>query len=314
MKIIITGGAGFIGSTILEEVIKNGWSPVVIDNLSTGSIKHIPDGVSFYNMDVCSPDIERVFSKEKPDVVIHEAAQVSVGYSQKYPLLDSRINVQGTINLMQLCVKYHVAKFIYASSAAVYGTSNRIPLEENTELHPISFYGLSKYTAEQYIRMFSESYGLNYTILRYANVYGMRQNLSKESGVISIFVDRLVKGEPITVFGDGQQTRDFVFVRDVARANVQAVLHGDLDTFNISSMHRITINQLIALLQKLSGRTSEISYQSARAGDIKDSALDNGKARRILQWDPMTEMESGLIETISYYKNLAGIPLMNMRE
>ncbi|GGL58579.1 NAD-dependent epimerase/dehydratase family protein [Sporolactobacillus putidus] len=303
MKILITGGAGFIGSSILDEVLKMGWNPIVIDNLSTGKISHIPDGVPFYQLDVRSPEIKRVFKEQKPEAVIHEAAQVSVGYSEQSPFADGDANIMGTINLLQNCVENRVSKFICASSAAVYGAGDHVPLTEDCPQKPISFYGLSKHTAEQYVRLFGSTFDLNFTILRYANVYGMRQNHSKESGVISIFVNRLIRKRPLEVYGDGEQTRDFVFVRDVAKANIQAILYGDRDTFNISTNCPITLNELIARLKKTACQAAEVSHLNARNGDIRNSSLCNKKAKRLLMWGPEVGLDQGLAETIDYYRD-----------
>lgn len=303
MKVLITGGAGFIGSTILREVISRGWDPIVVDNLSTGKKKNIPKDVKFYKMNVNSPQLDQVFTEEAPDIVIHEAAQVSVGYSQIHPQADCHTNVQGTANLLHECVKHDVSKFIFASSAAVYGANTDLPLKETTTVKPISFYGLSKLTAEDYIRMFSESFGLKYTILRYANVFGPKQNLSKESGVISIFVNRLIHGLNLSVYGDGEQTRDFVFVGDVARANAQAVLLGDNETINVSTNQQTSLNQLIHKLGDLTHAKPKVTYKNQRSADIKDSFLSNRKARTILQWNPVTNLEEGLAKTLDYYRD-----------
>jgi UDP-glucose 4-epimerase len=309
MKILITGGAGFIGSMIVEEVLKRGWEPIVVDNLCTGNISYISKGVPHYQIDVQSKDLDEVFSTHKPDIVIHQAAQVSVEYSKHHPLVDSDVNIIGTINLLELCVKYKVSKFIFASSAAVYGEAKNIPIKESDELKPVSFYGLSKYTAEQYIKLFHNLYGLNYAILRYSNVYGMRQNHLGEAGVISIFINQIIKNQPITLYGDGSQTRDFIFVRDIAKANIQAIFHGNNRVFNISTGQGTSLNTLINMLGKISKTSIQINYETERSGDIKESFLSFDKAKNVLNWESETSLELGLSETFAFYKgkNLVGI-------
>ncbi len=303
MKVLVTGGAGFIGSFIIEELIKKGWDPIVVDDLSTGNPEFLPENVPFHNIDIRSSSLEDVFREHKPDVVIHQAAQVSVGFSTREPLIDCEINTVGTLNVLKLCTKYNVSKVIYASSAAVYGTAKEVPLTEEQVVLPISFYGLSKYSSEQYIHLYHQLHGLNYTILRYSNVYGMRQNPNGEAGVVSIFVNQVITDQPLTVFGDGSQTRDFIFVRDIAKANIQAITHGENEIFNISTNHPVSLNDLITELQKSSKYPLEIRYVDQRTGDIKDSHLSYERAKHLLRWEPQTSFESGIKETIDYYRN-----------
>jgi len=306
MKVLVTGGAGFIGSFIIEELIKKGWNPIVVDDLSTGNLEFLPKGVPFYNIDIRSYSLEDIFREHKPEVVIHQAAQVSVGFSTKEPLIDCEINTVGTLNILRLCTKYKVSKVIYASSAAVYGIAKEVPLTEEQRELPISFYGLSKYTSEQYIHLYNQLHGLNYTILRYSNVYGMRQNPNGEAGVVSIFVNQAITNQPLTVFGDGSQTRDFIFVRDIAQANIQAITHGENETFNISTNQPVSLNDLITEVQKPLKYPIEIRYADQRTGDIKDSHLSYERAQHLLKWEPQTSFESGIKETIAYYQNQEG--------
>jgi len=305
MKVLVTGGAGFIGSFIVEEIIKMGWEPIVVDDLSTGNLSFVPKSTPFYNIDIRSQSLEQVFRIHNPEVVIHHAAQVSVEFSTKEPLTDCEINTLGTLNVLKLCAKYKVSKVVYASSAAVYGVAKEVPITEEHSVLPISFYGLSKYSAEQYMHLYHQLFGLDYTILRYSNVYGMRQNIHGEAGVVSIFVNQAIKGEQLTVYGDGSQTRDFIFVRDIAKANVQAVTYIGNETFNISTNQPITLNNLIGELQKSSSRPLEIKYTDPRAGDIKNSYLSYDRAKEVLKWEPQVSFETGMIETIAYYRGLA---------
>ncbi|MGV3464788.1 MAG: NAD-dependent epimerase/dehydratase family protein, partial [Heyndrickxia sp.] len=284
MKVLVTGGAGFIGSFIVEELVNKGHEAIVVDNLSTGKFINLSSKIPFYNMDINSPSIEQVFRIHHPEVVIHQAAQISVDFSNYYPFEDGNINILGTINLLQLCIKYSVSKIIFASSAAVYGPTEEMPIEETSATNPISFYGLSKYTAEHYIKLFHAQYGLNYTILRYSNVYGMRQNQEGEAGVISKFVNRMIHNQPFTVYGDGNQTRDFIFVRDVAKANIKAISLGDNMTLNISTGKSISVNQVIDELKKHSTQPFNIIYEERRSGDIKESYLSSNHAKQFLNW------------------------------
>ncbi|WP_108670759.1 NAD-dependent epimerase/dehydratase family protein [Peribacillus acanthi] len=301
MKVLITGGAGFIGSFIVEEVLKRNWQPIVVDNFSAGNPGFISVGIPIYNVDIRSSSLEQVFQDHKPSIVIHQAAQVSVGQSKNDPLNDCQININGTLNLLNLCVKYQVRKFIFASSAAVYGESITVPISEESAQKPISFYGLSKYSAEQYIQLFHQNFGLSYTILRYSNVFGMRQKQSGEAGVISIFVNRMIRKQPIHVFGNGNQTRDFVFVRDVAKANVLAMTSGDQEILNICTNQPISINELISQLQQFADYPLVVHYKDRRVGDIETSYLSFNRAQNLLNWRPETSFEIGLKETVEYF-------------
>lgn len=303
MIVLITGGAGFIGSFIVEEVLEKGWVPVVVDNLSTGKATYLPKGVSFYDLDICSKSLEEIFQKHRPHVVIHQAAQVSVEKAQGNPLNDCEINILGTLNVLRLCHRYHVQKFIFASSAAVYGMTESVPITEMNEIKPISFYGFSKFTAEQYVHFYQQHFGLNCTILRYSNVYGMRQNQTSEAGVISIFINKMLRNQPLTVFGDGDQSRDFIFVRDVAKANIQAITSSHNLTFNISTNKPITLNGVITELQNISNYQIKVNYKEGRVGDIKESFLSYDLANQLLKWQPETNFATGLKETMDYYLN-----------
>ena len=226
MKVLVTGGAGFIGSHIVDTLIESGYEVVVVDNLSSGKKEYLNDKAIFYDLDLHSKQIEDVFEKELPDFVIHEAAQVDVSISIHHPYFDAYSNILGTIHLLELSRKYHVKKVIYASSCAVYGETGDYSIQENSKIQPISFYGASKYTPELYIQLYQKLYGLPYTILRYANVYGPRQTPKGEGGVISIFVQKLLKNENLIIYGYGTQTRDFVYVKDVAHANLLVLTKG----------------------------------------------------------------------------------------
>lgn len=300
MKILVTGGAGFIGSHIVDRLVLEGHETIVIDNLSTGNNAYLPSQVRLYQIDILSLETERVFAEEKPDCVIHHAAQVDVTLSLQDPMLDAKSNILGTLRLLALCRQHQVKKFIYASSCAVYGESDDCSIKEDFDINPISFYGLSKFTPEIYIRLYSSLFGLSYTIFRYANVYGPRQTPKGEGGVISIFTRKMLEGNPIQIFGDGNQTRDFVYVKDVAKANALALTHGDHHILNIGTDTKTSINALFQTISSLTGYTRTPEYLPQRPGDIRFSRLDASEAKRVLGWQPSYSLETGLKETIQY--------------
>ncbi|ENQ3079590.1 NAD-dependent epimerase/dehydratase family protein [Bacillus cereus] len=302
MKVLVTGGAGFIGSHIVESLLENNVETVVVDNLTTGYKENIPPQATFYYFDIRDPNIDKIFMIEKPDFVIHQAAQVSVQESIKQPFYDCSENVMATINILQSCIKYNVKKMIYASTAAVYGDPKYLPVDENHPLNPVSFYGLSKLTSETYIQLFAKLYGLKYTILRYSNVYGARQNADGEAGVISIFIDRLLKDVNPIIYGDGKQTRDFIFVKDVAHANFLALTNEDNQICNISSNQQTSVNELISVICSLMKRKENQIYKDERPGDIVHSYLLNDKARKHLKWQPTFSLPQGLEETVPFFR------------
>lgn len=301
MKVLVTGGAGFIGSHIVDELLEKKYEVVVIDNFITGHESRIPNGVKLIKADI-RESLDSAFMSEKPDVVIHQAAQVSVANSTLQPLYDADENIMGTINLLNLSVKYNIKKFIFASSAAVYGNPSQLPITENHPPQPISFYGLSKLTAESYIQLFSKFYGLSYAILRYSNVYGMRQDANGEAGVIAIFKEKILSGKNPSIYGDGLQTRDFVFVKDVAKANAAAITYGENGIYNISSNSQVTVLDIIQEFERNSNSHVKPVFCDAREGDIRDSVLSNDKARSELKWSPEDTIRSGLKKTIDHGK------------
>ena len=294
MKVLVTGGAGFIGSHIVDTLIESGYEVVVVDNLSTGKKEYLHDKAVFYNLELHSKQLDGVFAKELPDFVIHEAAQVDVSISINDPYYDAYSNILGTIHLLDLCREYQVKKVIYASSCAVYGETGDYSIQESSIIQPISFYGASKYTPEQYIQLYQKLYGLSYTILRYANVYGPRQTPKGEGGVISIFVKKLLKNENPIIYGDGTQTRDFVYVKDVAHANLLALTKGENQIYNVSLNKKTSINELFLLLSLLIPHSAVPIYKPSKNGDILYSRLDNQKAKELLGWQPKFDLFKGL--------------------
>lgn len=301
-RVLVTGGLGFIGSHIVDTLIHNNYEVAVYDNLSTGSMKNIHS-----EADVFIGNIEDIGSLEKalvafkPDYVVHEAAQVSVQNSISDISNDAQINIMGTINLIQLSQKYAVKKIVFASSAAVFGHSNVLPIPVTHPIKPLSPYGASKKTAEDYLLLAKELFDLDYVILRYSNVYGPRQTAGGEGGVISIFTNQVINnGQPV-IYGDGSQTRDFIYVEDVASANLQALRFEGSGIFNISLTTSSSINQLYAIIQSISQNDISPIYKSPKSGDIRDSLLCNKMSIQKLDWKPVYSLSKGLAKTYDYY-------------
>jgi UDP-glucose 4-epimerase len=305
MKVLVTGGAGFIGSHIVDHLISNNYEAIVVDNLSTGKEENINSSAVFYKVDITNyQSLNKVFSVVKPDYVIHHAAQISVQNSIINPSFDADINIVGTINLLSCCVEFGTKKIIYASSAAVYGNPVYLGIDEEHSVQPLSFYGISKQIAEHYIKAFSELYNLKYTILRYANVYGIRQDPKGEGGVVSIFVDKLLNNEQPTIFGDGKQTRDFIYVEDIALANLAAIYSGDGEIINISMNQPTSLIELLKMMNEICSTSIKAVYMEARQGDIRESYLNNTKAKQILSWEPIYSLYEGLRLTLEFYRRL----------
>lgn len=302
-KVLVTGGAGFIGSHIVKLLLNKGYEVVVVDNLTTGQFENISSfNVPFYKTDIVSSELKDIFSKEKPNYVIHHAAQVDVTKSINLPTYDAETNIIGTINLLSCCCQYDVDKIIYASSCAVYGYTGDSPITEDFPIQPISFYGISKSVPEMYIRQFHDFYGLKYTIFRYANVYGPRQTSKGEGGVISIFTTKALKREQPIIYGNGEQTRDFIYVEDIAKANALALDKGDNEIFNIGTNQKTSINELYNKVNVLRPFAHSAKYSSPREGDILHSRLSYVKAKKILGWKPSVSLERGIQETLKYYE------------
>ncbi|MEH7125653.1 NAD-dependent epimerase/dehydratase family protein [Bacillus sp. JJ1532] len=301
-KVLVSGGAGFIGSHIVDLLVKEGYEPIIIDNLSTGTTSNLLSNLKFYHVDITSPDLEMIFEKEKPSYVIHLAAQVDVEKSIKNPSRDAEINILGTIRLLTYCYQFNIKKIIFSSSCAVYGNTPHYGITELFPVQPLSFYAISKYASEMYIKLFYDLYGLPFTILRYANVYGPRQNSKGEGGVVSIFLNKLFKNEDVNIYGDGEQTRDFVYVKDVAAANLLSLKKGDNEIINIGLNSKTSINKLYHLCKTMITNPPVYPiYLPARKGDIKHSALDHTKAIEILGWKPKYDLLQGLSETIKIF-------------
>lgn len=302
--ILVTGGAGFIGSHIVDLLIQRGHEVLVLDNLSSGEMRNLNPKAHFVKGDINNlKDIEKLFEKYNIEGISHQAAQISVPVSMKNPQLDVHTNIIGTLNLLTLGQKNGLKRFAFASSAAIYGNPQYLPIDESHPKNPLSFYGLSKLTAESCIKIICENNGINYAILRYANVYGPRQKDEGEGGVVAVFANRMVDNKDCYIFGDGKQTRDFVFVKDIAMANVLA-LEGKNDIVsNVSTAIYTDINDLFSKMKDLIGYEKNAIYGPPREADIKDSYMKNDDIHKLLMWDAKYDLDRGLRETVDYFKN-----------
>ena len=310
MDILVTGGAGFIGSHVLEKLQKVSEQSaeeikvVVLDDLSNGSREHVPSGMELVVGDVRDQHVvEDIFSRHHFSAVIHLAAQTMVPVSVENPLLDCQVNLGGILHILEACRKWQVPHVLFSSSAAVYGDNLHIPLKESEPLCPMSPYGITKMTTEQYMRVYHELYGLDATVFRFANVYGERQGEKGEGGVVSIFCKFLSQGSPITVYGDGNQTRDFVYAGDIASAIVQALPLTGCHTINVSTGTETSINDLIRSFERVIGHKAEVQYAPLRPGDIQRSVLSNKELIQTLHIKPEMTLEQGIARTYTWYKH-----------
>ena len=305
MKILVTGGAGFIGSHIVDALIKKGHRVVVIDNLSTGSKKNLNPKAKCYQFDIRSPRMEMVFRKERPEAVFHYAAQIDVRGSLANPLEDASVNIMGTLRVLNASLNAGVKRMIFASSGgAVYGDPSSMPISEDTPTAPASPYGISKLAAELYLRYTGVNHSLRWVSLRFANVYGPRQNPMAESGVVAIFSRRMLKGLPVTITGTGSQTRDFVFVSDVVRANLMALSSRSNGVFNIGTGRETSIRALYRLIARATQYHRQPLIVPAKEGESRRSALDSSCARRALGWRATVRLEQGIDKTIRFLRKM----------
>lgn len=301
-KVLITGGAGFIGSHIIEVLKKEDCDITVLDNLHTGLRANVPENVRLIEMDIRDKCVIDIFERYQFDVVLHLAGQTMVNVSVDAPFYDADVNIMGTMNILESCRKTGVKRIVFSSTAATYGDIEEVPIREEFSVNPLSFYGLSKLTVEKYLKLYHDLYGLEYVILRYANVYGERQGDGGEGGVISIFTKKIAKDESFVIHGDGKQTRDFVYAGDVARANWYAANTEYCNTiYNVSTNSETSIRELVDLLESASGKTIDRQYGERREGDIYRSVLDNSKIVTNLNWRPMINLQEGLKRTYDYF-------------
>lgn len=298
MKAIVTGGAGFIGSHLVNALLEEQVEVVVLDDLSASDSGNeaVPQNVKLYQFDVKSADAYRAVIEEQPDIVFHLAAQADVTKSILAPVYDADVNIGGTINMLEASRTAGVKKFIFASTSAVYGNVLKVPITEDDATVPISFYGISKLSAERYIQLFHDLYGLPYTILRYGNVYGPGQKPKGEGGVVAVFLERLKQREPILIHGDGSQSRDFIYVKDIVSANLAAMNQEQSGIFHASTGTSTSILDLAACFKKLNA-SLDVNFTSGRAGDISHSCLCNEKAVARMGWKPTTDIYEGIKNT-----------------
>jgi UDP-glucose 4-epimerase len=304
MKILVTGGAGFIGSQVADALVVGGHNVYILDNLSTGYEKNINPKMQFLKYDIGDSKIMNIFEKEKFEIVNHHAAQIDVRKSVNDPIFDANINILGTINLLQCCIKTGVKKFMFASSGgAVYGEQEYFPADENHPTNPVSPYGITKLTIEKYLFYYKNEYGLNYTILRYANVYGPRQNPSGEAGVVAIFTNKLLKNENPIINGDGKQTRDYVFVEDVVKANVFTLNNDSSDIYNVGTGIETSVNEIFAKLNDIAGGKAKEKHGSPAKGEQLRSVITSDKLFRKFKWKPSVKIDEGLKTTYEYFNS-----------
>jgi len=303
MKILVTGGAGFIGSHLTDSLIKRGHKVIVVDNLSTGKKENLNPKAKFYKIDICSPKISQIFKKEKPQIVFHYAAQIDVRKSVRDPVSDAKINILGTLNILNNCKKSKVKKFIFASSVGVYGEAKILPVKENHPLNPLAPYPITKLAIEKYLNYY-QSQGLDFVSLRYANIYGPRQpSETGEGGVIAIFINKILKGERPIIFGRGNQTRDFLYVDDAVNAAVLALKARPGSIYNVGTNQEITIKAFLKLLSGILKVKVKPIFRPLRQGEIIKSRIDYSKIKKELGWQPSHSLEEGLDETIKWFRN-----------
>jgi len=309
MKVLVTGGAGFIGSHVADRLLQDGHEVVVLDDLSTGHVEHLNPAALFYQMDIQSPWLDELFKIERPEAVLHQAAQASVRRSVEDPGFDASVNVMGTVTLLQASVRHGVRRFLFASTGgAIYGDADVIPTPEDYPTLPVSPYGASKLAAEVYLRTFHALHGLSYAALRYANVYGPRQDPHGEAGVVAIFARRLLGADTARINGDGKQTRDFVYVGDVAEANARALTSAVVGSFNVGTGVETDINTIFQLLKRLADSNQPDVHGPALPGEQRRSVVDTRKIQKVMSWRPQTSLEAGLDATVRYFRQASTAP------
>lgn len=305
MRILVTGGAGFIGSHITDRLVAEGHEVSVIDNLSTGKKKNVNREAEFYKMDILSPRIERVFKKFRPEVVSHHAAQMDVRRSVADPLFDAQVNVLGLLNILEQAVKYGTKRVIFASSGgAIYGEQERFPAPEDHPTRPQSPYGVSKLCGEHYLHYYRKTYGMEYTSLRYGNVYGPRQDPFGEAGVVAIFTMRMLRGEQPIINGNGMQTRDYIYVGDVVEAHMAVMNNHHGGVFNVGTGRETSVNQLFLALVSITGVQVKEVHGPERRGEQFRSCLDPAKLQKQADWEPKVPLQEGLKATVDYFREV----------
>ena len=312
-KALVTGGAGFIGSHMVDRLLKLEYDVVVIDNLSNGKIKNLDSAAVFHHTDITQPAMADIIQREQPDLVFHMAAQTSVTQSTQDPIADTNANVLGTLRVLEASRRVGVEKIIYScTGGALYGDPETIPVTDDAPIAPVSPYGMSKWMAEEYLDFYYRQYRLRYTSLRYGNVFGPRQDPHGEAGVIAIFSQSMLEGKQPQIFGDGTQERDFISVFDVIDANLAAIERGDGKAMNVATGEPTSVNRMFELLQGITGYKWDPLHAPQRAGEVYRIALDWSQAAQVLGWSPKISLEEGLQMTVDYFKksmsSTGGVP------
>jgi UDP-glucose 4-epimerase len=303
MKILVTGGAGFIASHVVDRCIESGHQVVVVDDLSTGRAENLNPKAKFYEADIRSAEIERIFETERPDCVDHHAAQMDVRRAVREPEFDASVNVIGGLNVLEQGRRAGARKFVFASTGgAVYGEPTEFPVKESHSIAPLSPYGLTKFVFEQYLALYRRLYGISYTVLRYPNVYGPRQRPDGEAGVVSIFTSKLLRGEPATIFGDGGKTRDYVHVADIARANEKVLDLDHGEVFNIGWGREVSDREIFDTVRRAVGVDAEPRFDAVRPGEISRISLDGSKIRNALGFEPEIPLDAGVEDVVRWHR------------
>lgn len=303
MNILVTGGAGFIGSHVVDSYLENGHNVIVVDDLSSGNVNNLNKSAKLIKMDVRDSDIRKLMSEYKIDIVNHLAAQISVRNSVDDPINDADINIKGILNVLEVVKKYPLKKFIFSSSGgAVYGEADSVPTDETYPPKPLSPYGVAKLASEKYLYYYHKNFGLSFVALRYSNVYGPRQDPHGEAGVVAIFSKKMLNKEAPIINGDGKQTRDYVFVKDVAKANLAAIDADFCGEINIGTSIETDVNTLGELIKQETEYQDEVKHGEPKLGEQKRSCLNVSKAKQILNWESKYNLEAGLKETVEYFR------------
>lgn len=305
MNILVTGGAGFIGSHIVDQLITQGHQVIIIDNLVTGQQDLINPAAIFYQEDITNASkVEEIIQKHQIQIICHQAAQLDVRKSVQDPQYDANVNIIGTINLFEAARKHGVTKVVFASSGgAIYGDTDILPTPETHPTDPISPYGIAKLVMEKYAHYYKTIYNIDYTALRYSNVYGPRQNTQGEAGVIALFISKMLQNQQCYINGDGNNTRDFVYVQDVVEANIQAILGNLSGSYNIATATQTNINQIFDILHQLTNTTITRQHREAKIGEQQHSCLSYDKINQAINWRPQTNFQQGLLQTVEYFKS-----------